>query len=435
METLVKGLHLCINLFFNKYDYIKQYIGGRFMPYLFRSSDNFIIVDERPKQGVFYQSYNKDGFSRPLFIHTGPSLSYSVTLDSSHALHAVVEGMNRQIIYYDFTTTIPRKRVILEDARTVYLFENLSIQWLENEAHIFYTVLHPNGLNRSLVHQTLTDGTPKVENLLTSLPLRTSLTYYVSGSTLYILYPNYEESYCLNMLTFTPSSRQVTTLVRSSIPIIEWNICKYENTLYVLYKADQYGHATYHLINLTTGEDLTIPLPNMVNQPVLLSYLNNLWIHYEANGKYYTLLALPKAKTFSTPVLSSLQNHVGNYTYNCTNENYFEASSVYASLSNTLRLLTIAELDIRGIHPDLTNKDELALFIEGMYLQQTQAPQPIMPSPPPLRDPVPYLPPSVPHSSLSMESSSPSPLSSATPKKDLKSLTEAFMNTGNTFEP
>ena len=433
MESLVKGLHLCINLFLNKYDYIKPCIGGSSMPYLFRSSDSFIIVDERPKQGIFYQYYNKDGFSRPLFIHNGPSLDYSVTLDSSHNLHVVVEAMNRQIIYYDLSTTTSRRRVILEDTRTTYLFENLSIHWLENEAHIFYTVLHPNGLNRSLVHQALTEGTPKVENLLTSLPLRTSLTYYVSGSTLYILYPNYEESYCLNMLTFTPSSRQVTTLVRSSIPIIEWNICKHENTLYVLYKADQYGHATYHLINLTAGTDLTIPLPDMVSGPVLLSFLNNLWIHYEASGKYYTLLALPESQTFSTPVLSSLQNHVGNYTYYCANENYFEASSVYASLSNTLRLLTIAELDIRGIHPDLTNKDELALFIEGMHLQQTQVPQPPLSSPAPPKAPMPYLPPSAPSSPLSRDSSS--PLSSSPYKKDLKSLTEAFMNTGNTFEP
>ena len=429
------------------------------MPFLLRISDGFIIVDEKPKQGVFYQLYNKDGFQRPIMISPGSCLSYSVTLDPQDTLHVVIESSNHQVTYYCFSPSAPSKRLVLEDSRSMYLFENISIQWFENEPHLFYTVIHPNGLNRSLVHQTLSATSPHLENLATSLPLRTSITYYMMNSTLYIVYPNYEESYCLNMLTFTNQEKNITTLVRSPIPIIDWNMCKHQDTLYLLYKADQYGHANFYLINLATGENLPLPLPENATAPVLLSYLDTLWIHYESNNHYYTLLALPENQTFSSAISSSLQSHVNAYTYIDLLHEDFDASVIYASLSNTLRLSTIADLDIRNIHPDLTNKDELALFLEAINFRK---PQLVQSSPPPIasnpnipprvqpnfindfsQTPIPFTPEapitlldSLPSLSNIMPapSSSPPLPTSRTTKKDLHSLTEAFMNTGNTFD-
>lgn len=431
------------------------------MPFLLRISDGFIIVDEKPKQGVFYQLYNKDGFQRPVMIYPSSCLAYSVALDPQDVLHVAVEGTNRQVTYYCFSPTAPSKRVVLEDSRSMYLFENLSIQWLENEPHLFYTVIHPNGLHRSLVHQTLSSTSPTLENLVTSLPLRTSLTYYKINSTLYILYPNFEESYCLNMLSFTNQEKSVTTLVRSPIPIIDWNMCKHQNALYLLYKADQYGHANFYLTNLSTGENLPVQLPDNANNPVLLSYLDTLWIHYESNNHYYTLLVLPENQTFSSPISSSLQNHINAYTYIDSLHEDLDASVIYASLSNTLRLSTIADLDIRNIHPDLVNKDELALFLEGINFKITQSVASVLPPPSSPIDttlntssqvqpnfmnafsqtPIPFTPeaPITPLNTLPslsdiMPTSSSTPPSFTATKKDLHSLSEAFMNTGNTFD-
>ncbi|MEG0579097.1 MAG: hypothetical protein RR490_04190, partial [Niameybacter sp.] len=413
----------------------------------------------------------KDGFSRPLFIHTGTSLVYSVTLDTEDIMHVVVESANHQVTYYNLSPTHPVKRVVLEDSRFVYLFENLSIQWLENEPHLFYTVMHPNGLNRSLVHQTLTSTSPNLENLLTSLPLKTPLSYYTLNDTLYILYPAYEESYCLNMLIFNTENRSITTLVQSSIPIVDWNICSHHNKLYVLYKGDQYGHATFHLLDTSTNKDLILSIPEDANAPVLLSYLDTLWIHYSYNNRCYTLVALPEADTFSSPIVSHLQSHVNPYAYIDLRHENMDASVLYASLSSTLRLLTIADLDIRGIHPDLVAQDELALLIEGInfrynipstytsasasiastplttstpqaslspldQLMNTLVQEPLAFTPEAPITPLSALPPLSSVSTTLDQQSLPSSPSSAlgAQRKDFKSLTEAFMNNGNTFE-
>ena len=216
------------------------------MPFLFRTSTRFIIVDEKPRQGIFYQIYDKEGFLRPALIHPSSALTYSATLDHHDNLHVVVQNTNHQTAYYHSFETSPTKRTVLEDTKNMYQFENMSIQILGETPHLFYTVIHPNGNGRSLVHQSLNAASPMATHLITNLPLNCQLSYYVVEDTLYILYPLYEEGYTLNCLTFTENAYDSRTLVRSNIPISDWNMCLHGQKLYVLFTTDTYGHPAFH---------------------------------------------------------------------------------------------------------------------------------------------------------------------------------------------
>lgn len=389
------------------------------MPFLFRSPDRFIIVDEKPRQGVFYQTYNKEGFLRPALIHPSGALSYSATLDSHNNLHVVVQNANHQTTYYHSLETTPSKRIILDDTRSLYQFENMSIQLLGDIPHLFYTVIHPNGHGRSLVHQTLDTTTPEVTHLITNLPLNCQISYYLINDTLYILYPLYEEGYTLNCLTFTENAYEAKMLVHSDIPIIDWNACLHNGRLYVLFTTDSYGHPAFHLLDSLTLKDLIIPLPANATSPSLLSYLSCLWIHYKEGDKLYTLFGVPQQEIFSIPVLSSLQTPMTLYQYYSLDHDSFNASSIYASLMSTLRLATLSSIDVKDIHPDLPTNLELALLLEGLSLLGT----PTVPTPPPVAQTPPL------HTPSANPTSSPLPTA-----QSLSQAAQAFMNEGNYFE-
>lgn len=389
------------------------------MPFLLRTPERFIIVDEKPRQGVFYQTYNKEGFLRPALIHPGTALSYSATLDPHNDLHVVVQNANHQTTYYHTLESMPTKRIILEDTRSLYQFENMSIQFLKDNAHLFYTVVHPNGHGRSLVHQSLDTNTPQATHLITQLPMNCQISYYLVNNTLYILYPTYEEGYNLNCLTFTEETYESRTLVHSDIPIIDWNVCLHDGKLYVLFTTDSYGHPAFHLIDTGTLKNLVIPLPASATSPTLLSYLDCLWIHYKEGDKLYTLFGVPEQEIFSIPVVSSLQSPATCYQYYSLDHDSFNASSVYANLMSTLRLATLSSIDVKNIHPDLPTNLELALLLEGLSLLSTptvSTPTSVAQTPP-------------------IHTPSPSPASSPLPTaQSISQAAQAFMNEGNYFE-
>lgn len=414
------------------------------MPFLFRTSTRFIIVDEKPRQGVFYQIYDKEGFLRPALIHPSSALTYSATLDHHDNLHVVVQNTNHQTAYYHSFETSPTKRTVLEDTKNMYQFENMSIQILGETPHLFYTVIHPNGNGRSLVHQSLNAASPMATHLITNLPLNCQLSYYVVEDTLYILYPLYEEGYTLNCLTFTENAYDSRTLVRSDIPISDWNMCLHGQKLYVLFTTDTYGHPAFHLLDTLTLKDLALPLPVTATSPSLLSYLDCLWIHYKDGDKLYTLFGLPEQEMFSIPVISSLQLPATLYDYYSLDHKSFNASKVFANLMSTLRLATLSSIDIKEIHPDLSPNLELSLLLEGLSLVSrspvpSRTSTPIatpMPTPPPLSTIPPI--PTAPTPPMPMPSSSPLSPTPPTAVPTVRSVAQAakdFMQEGNFFEP
>lgn len=406
------------------------------MPFLLRTSDDFIIVDEKPRQGIFYQIYNKEGFLRPALIHTGSCLAYSATLDDHNGLHVVVLNTNQQTTYYRILDSSSTKRVILEDTRGLYHFNHLSIQLLNNHTHLFYTVIQPNGQARSLVHQLIDDISPKAENLVTNLPLDCQVSYYLLDDALYILYPTYQDGYQLNCLIFTDNSYESKTLIRSDIPIIEWNICLHNGLLYILFTKDTYGHSNFYLTDTQSLKEVRVPLPEHASTPTLLSYLDCLWIHYKEQDKLYTLFCMPEQDTFSIPVVSSISHPVSIYDYYSLDHKSFNASSIYASLINTLRLATLSSIDIKEIHPDLQTNIELALLLEGLSLRTSPSLSPQVQ--PPIPSPITHEPAPTPKTSATLEPITfDAPMSferKPDPKIDIQQAAQAFISEGNHFE-
>lgn len=409
------------------------------MPFLLRTPNHFMIVDEKPRQGIFYQIYGKEGFLRPALIHPGSCLAYSATLDQANQLHVIVQSTNHQTTYYRFLESGPTKRLILEDTRSLYHFKNMSLHCLGDKSHLFYTVIHPTGHGRSLVHQNLEDTRPQVQNLVTNLPLECQVSYYLVDSTLYILYPAYEEGYQLNCLIFTGDTYETRTIVRSDIPIVDWNACLHNDRLYVLFTTDTYGHPHFHLTDLSTMQDQTISLPGTAVSPSLLSYLDCLWIHYKEHEKLYTLFGVPEQNMFSIPVPSSLQSPIGLYNYYSLDHTSFRASTTYANLISTLRLATLSAIDTKAIHPDLPPNIELELLLEGKSLLHpapqttpqpptyTPPPSPALTSTPPKATSSPAFQPITFDAAPSFEAP---PASTNTVKQAIKD----FINAGNHFE-
>ena len=411
------------------------------MPFLFRTSTRFIIVDEKPRQGVFYQIYSKEGFLRPALIHPNNVLTYTATLDSDENLHVVVQHTNHQATYYHAFDTSPSKRTVLEDPTNTYHFDHMSLQLFGETPHLFYTIIHPNGTARCLVHQSLNTTAPAATHLITNLPLNCKISYYLIKDTLYILYPLYEDGYTLNCLTFTENDFYSKTLTRSNVPISDWNICFHDQKLYVLFTTDTYGQPAFHLIDTITLKTLDVPLPITATSPILLSYLDCLWIHYKDGHKLYTLLALPDQDILSMPVLSSLQLPATLYDYYNLDDQTFNASKVYANLMSTLRLATLSAIDTKAIHPDLSPNLELSLLLEGLSLrnqQPTTNHSPISTTP---IDSPPYAPPIPPPSEdvipapLNNPTLSPGTPSTVPTVKSIAQAAKDFMQTGNFFEP
>lgn len=410
------------------------------MPFLLRTPDHFVMIENKPRQGIFSQLYTKDGFLKSTQIHAFATDNYTATLDTNGFIHLVTESSKNQILYIHFEKGIPSKKIVLEDPHHYYMFRHLHLQSLDGRLYLIYSVKHPTGNGRSLMYQPLDPSQLNISVLLQSIPDNSIIKMLPTPSKLYIVYTDFTTHYELKLATLSSSGIEHSMIYSSTLPITDFNMCLVHHTLHLTYIKDAYGKQQIAYINTHTFSESLLDMRGQSIAPSIFNYLGHLWIAYPYGSKLFMLLSTDGGEHFSIPVTSSSEGHFMPYYYVGPPSFELNTTLLYTSTTQTLRLGVLSAIDLKGIHPDLKPSSELELLLEGMRLSHHNAYIPSKPAtqPPPIHIPLeltPTRPPS-PHTNssptdMSFEHLGTSPIEptpTRPPSRDLKSATKAFMD-------
>ncbi|MGL4344532.1 MAG: hypothetical protein ACRCTE_04980, partial [Cellulosilyticaceae bacterium] len=334
------------------------------MPFLFYHNQSFTLVSHKSKQGLFYQNYTQKGFSRPFMLHNYPTTVYASAIDPSGTLHIVSQTSKSQITYFKIQEAQVTKQLILEDTKNIYSFSDLALHFLQGQLYLFYTALHPDTSTRSLLCQILSRDA-QIFTVIPTLSTEPALGIYQIGDTLSILHLAKESSYTLHH-TMMDTHTHTEQLLTSNLPLSHFNICRHGNDLHLLYILDNFGRSQLVYVNPKRNVPIVLKTSAAIQNPCIFYYLNYIWITYMENNVLYGLLSLDDGATFSTPIRCSFQSNLDCYQFMSDNPSLINGSSLWAGLLNTIRIPIVSNLDVTGIHPDLSPNTELELLIDGI---------------------------------------------------------------------
>lgn len=389
------------------------------MPFLFHVEGQFILVDDKPKQGLFTQAYTKSGFSRPTQLAPYPVLSYGAVLAPENRLYGVFKNTKNQVYTFESIGGYTNRSLLLDDAKQNYDFSNLHLAYFNQHIHFFYTAQKPNSKTYSLLYQILDEEPSNLNTLVSDLSPDTNLKILVSPDALYLFYTNAGQHYTLHAIKLTHQI-ETFTLIHSEFPITDFNVCFCNATLHLVYSRDIYGKAQIVYTNTSTPHTMPLTLSSATCHPCILSYANSLWVTYIDNNVLYTLLSVDGGASFLGPTPCSIQSHLNTYTFASPSYTLM-TTTVYASVLNSLRLPPICALDTQGIHPDLVPNRELALLFQSH----------LTPLASPLTSSL------VPPAAVPVNTPSYEPVQDSFPlskKQSIKSAAKAFMNESNRFD-
>ena len=95
-------------------------------------------------------------------------------------------------------------------------------------------------------------------------------------------------------------------------------------------------------------------------------------------------ISVDQGITFSLPVPCSLQNNIHLCHFQSPTTHSLVAQELYASISSTFKLCTIAMIDIDGLHSEVGIAPELELLLEGfLFASRQPSPPQVSPAPSP----------------------------------------------------
>ncbi|MGL4736425.1 MAG: hypothetical protein ACRCW2_03115 [Cellulosilyticaceae bacterium] len=388
------------------------------MPFLFYRNQSFTLVSHKAKQGLFYQIYTKKGFFRPVLLHNFPTTLYAATISSDGTLHVVSQTTKSQVTYFKILDAQVTKQVILDDVKGSYNFAHLAIHSLQDQVYLFYTALHPSGNTRSLMCQILTQD-PTIYTLIPQLSINPTLEVFSIDDTISVLYLTQEDHYILRHITINHNFDS-QDLLHSQLPLTAFNMCRAPKDLHLVYLLDNFGRSQLVYVSPTRNVPVLLRTAATLSHPCIFYFLEKIWVTYVENGQLYTMVSMDGGLSFSEPVLCSLQSNLDYYAFSSSSPETLNASSLYASLLNTIRLPIIVNLDTKGIHPDLPPNTELELLLEGLKFSHPPTP-PASPTPPMQSNPFTTA------SHHKSGTDTPQPSTSST-TKSIRDATKAFMN-------
>lgn len=338
------------------------------MSFLLNYNNTFFTIDNNSKYGVFCQLYSQTGLSRPIQIQSLNCTDYSAAINSSGSLHAISMPSRHQITYFCYENGHYLKKSLVENATETYAFSNPAIHCINNELHILYLSNRVGSNAYSIVHQTLNNA--QVDTLLDTNYTFQNIKSYAYEDTIYLFYIVQTDSYILNCLKIKDSKVEIVPLFSSKVPIYDYCVCLKDHHIYITYIAELHGK--YQLIFYSVKDKLSNVLCNTLSpsNPVIFWYYDYLWVNYLEDNKLYVVLSINGGRSFSSPVLCSLQNTVGKYTFTTDKNSSLKCTELYASIGTSIRLATLYAIDFENIHPDSKIALELELLFEGLLLSQ-----------------------------------------------------------------
>ncbi len=357
------------------------------MPYAFYYNHTFSLIDSTPKNGLFCQFFSSSHSPKPIQLQFQNTKEYSAHMDENGKLYVAAMPNASHLNYYILENNRFSKSSLISNTSSNYSLSSPIIYTLNHTPYIVYLShqIHSNIYNfvsENLSHSNLT-------TLLTTHQAPESIKYFTTPSGVYIFYISFEESYCLNALYITPHSSKVLTFITSNEPISDYSICIDENIIHITYVTELHGK--YQLFYYNTNHHTVVPLATTQypSHPVVFCYYHALWINAIIEHKLHMYISVDQGITFSLPVPCSLQNNIHLCHFQSPTTHSLVAQELYASISSTFKLCTIAMIDIDGLHSEVGIAPELELLLEGfLFASRQPAPPQVSPAPSPSTPPV-----------------------------------------------
>lgn len=373
------------------------------MAYLFHHHQRFILIDETTKNGVYCQFFSPHA-SKPLQIAPPSSKAYCSFMDEQDQLYVAVMPDAFHLNLHLLDNNRFTKKSLIANTSSNYTLSDPMLYAVGGKLSIAYLSHQANTSVYHFVQENI--DSPDLNTLYTlSTPPTKIKCFSPNDETTYIFFITHEENYCLFALEITPHQTSLIKYLTSPVPIVDYSICLHHHTMHITYVVELHGKYQLCYFNNLSSYITAVMTTLTPPHPVVFCYYHALWINLQLEQEVQLLLSMDQGHTFSLPVSSSLQNGIKRCYFSTDRPALLTAHELYASVTSSLRLCTIAMADFYHFHSDTFMTPELELLMEGL----THLPQADAPAPKPSEQP---------------REQAPIPSS----KKDIESAKKAFMN-------
>ena len=336
------------------------------MPYIFHSSNYFTLIDSTPKNGTFCQFFSSAYTPKPIQIYPQHLTTYSAHMDFDGKLYVATMPDAFHLNYYIYEGNRFNRNTLISNTNTNYHLASPIIYTLQNTPYIVYLSHQTHSTAYSFVQENLYH--PHLTTLLTSYSEPTLIKSYITKDEVFIFFITCDETYQLNLLRINDSHISSSVYLNSYEPITDYSICIENDTIHITYVAELHGKYQLAYFNNHSNQVTVLATTQYPSNPVVFCYYNLIWINAFINHKLQMLISINNGQSFSMPASCSIQNNIHRAHFLTYKSSSFIGQEVYASISSTLKLCTLAMIDIPRFHSDSMIAPELELLLEGLVL-------------------------------------------------------------------
>ena len=349
------------------------------MPYIFHSNNRFTLIDSSTKYGVFCQIFASSHGSKPIQIHPQHTLSYSAHMDESGKLYVALMPDDSHLHYYIQEGNRFKRYTLVSNMNSSYHLAAPMIYTLENTPYIIYLSHQANTDTYDFVQENLFQ--PQLTPLMTCYTEPTLIKSYTTTSKILVFFVTYDEAYHLNAFEICNGTISSTVYLTTASPISDYSICIDDDVLYITYVCELHGKYQVAYFNTQLNQITLLTTTQYPCAPIVFCYCNFIWINAIINSKLQMLISIDDGQTFSLPAPCSLQNNIHRCYFLTHKTSSFVGQEVYACIGSSLKLCTLAMIDLPRFHPNTHIAPELELLLEGFMLSISSAEEmPIAPS-------------------------------------------------------
>jgi len=337
-----------------------------------------IMVNYSPRKGLYYQIFMDDHTSRPNLLLANGTYEYSAFLDENSNLHVIAKNDKSQIIHFQLLSNKIEKEIILDDYANEFKISDIFALSFKNQVHLLYYADNPSTKNTELIYQLLKK--PYCAPVpLGEIPNREINFDCIrqKDNVLLSMISKEQDDYTINIKALNPQSNKWVDFyqpVKSKFPV---KYCKLildqSGICHLLYIQEQYGQ--YQLIykNNKEGWSNSHPLYSCgyFIKPVLFIYQDALWINWNENGTFKSLLSVDMGDSFSETIHNSIQDSGASIHYyeNKLSDSPLICNQLYGISHYPPQFVLLYNLDMDGIHPHLKVNNELKLYLTHIKKQ------------------------------------------------------------------
>ena len=338
------------------------------MAYLFHTQNGFTIVDSTTKNSIFYQTFSSSHSGKPVPIFSQPVASYSACMDASNKLYVAISPDAFHLNYYTYENNRFLKNVLVSNQNSNYMISSPIIYHFQTQTSP--SIVYLSHQLHSQVYQFISE-TPYQHQLVSLLTLSTTpycIKNYTLSNAIWIFFITSDTCYHLQALHITDTETHYYNYLNLSEPIIDYSICIEDELLHIAYVSELHGKYQLSYFNTFQNKLTHLLTTQSPCNPAVFCYYNMIWLHIIVNHRLQMMLSIDEGQSFSTPTPCSIQNNVYRSFFFTQKVSPFIGQELYASIGSTLKLCTIAMIDLPRFHLDSHISTELELLIEGFLL-------------------------------------------------------------------